>query len=636
MIRRLRIKGFRRYDDRAFEFGPGVTFIDGRNNAGKTTLFLAIEYALTGTVTGARTQAALLNPDAKGLGVELVFGGRDGRTYKLQRVHQLPPRAKSRLIGHFTLKELVTRDGVEEERYLLSSDFQDHEEALAKKLAEITGISRRVFDLAVHIRQGEIAQILEGDPRLDIALGITAAGTANEEMRALALEDERAVETLPALEASLSHVEKSRSSANSDEAGLRTRLEKLRKEAAALDALLEKAEAESDDELEAFVEAVDAWGSARDDLAREEEDLAEAEDPGELEKEVAALAAQVKAAESRKGETELRFDLKARIRRREDLLESGVTMCESCGSAIDPKRAKAELATWQSDLARLETGAVDEGELKASLAQKRAALKTATGLQKAVDEAKAALAEAEKSARTLGPKGAQGPLDEVQAEWQEAHEKQRLAHAAERARNETKREGLATSIDELEARLVEEGSKGSELEREHARLTAEVESLRRCRRRADDLRTLAGAFKTLQEELRTRAATELAASMHTIHRALSVDDELETITIDPARYQVLVTPKATGQELPASLSQGGGHRLLLGLAFRLALVQRLGPFPFVLLDEPTYGLDERHRKALLERISGLGLCDQLLLITHQPMGEVAGKRIHVEGGVKAA
>jgi ABC-type transport system involved in cytochrome bd biosynthesis fused ATPase/permease subunit len=95
--------------------------------------------------------------------------------------------------------------------------------------------------------------------------------------------------------------------------------------------------------------------------------------------------------------------------------------------------------------------------------------------------------------------------------------------------------------------------------------------------------------------------------------------------------QVLVTPKATGQELPAALSQGGGHRLLLGLAFRLALVKRLGPFPFVLLDEPTYGLDERHRTALLQRISGLGLCDQLLLITHQAMGDETGARIHVEG-----
>ena len=219
MIKRLRLKGFRRYIDSTFELEKGVTFIDGRNNAGKTTLFLAIEYALTGTVVGARSQMMLLNPAAKGLGVELVFTGRDQKTYKLQRLHQLPPKARTKLVGHFTLKEIV---GEDDERYVLSSDFQDHEDALAKKLQEITGISRRVLDLAVHVRQGDITKILDGDPRLDIALGITAAQTANEEMRSLALEDEQATEALPALEASLAHVERERNASTTDESALRT------------------------------------------------------------------------------------------------------------------------------------------------------------------------------------------------------------------------------------------------------------------------------------------------------------------------------------------------------------------------------------------------------------------------------
>jgi DNA repair exonuclease SbcCD ATPase subunit len=112
-----------------------------------------------------------------------------------------------------------------------------------------------------------------------------------------------------------------------------------------------------------------------------------------------------------------------------------------------------------------------------------------------------------------------------------------------------------------------------------------------------------------------------------IHRALSVDHEILAVEIDPARYQVLVTPRDTGIAMPASLAQGGGHRLLLGLAFRLALLERLGPFPFMLLDEPTYGLDERHRHALLERVAKLSLCEQILVVTHQTMGEVPAQRI---------
>jgi ABC-type transport system involved in cytochrome bd biosynthesis fused ATPase/permease subunit len=88
--------------------------------------------------------------------------------------------------------------------------------------------------------------------------------------------------------------------------------------------------------------------------------------------------------------------------------------------------------------------------------------------------------------------------------------------------------------------------------------------------------------------------------------------------------------------MPASLAQGGGHKLLLGLAFRLALVERLGPFPFVLLDEPTYGLDAKRRGALLERVAGLGLAPQILLITHQDMGNVTGQRLVIERGAKTS
>jgi len=41
----------------------------------------------------------------------------------------------------------------------------------------------------------------------------------------------------------------------------------------------------------------------------------------------------------------------------------------------------------------------------------------------------------------------------------------------------------------------------------------------------------------------------------------------------------------------------------------------------VLLDEPTYGLDERHRHALHEWIAKLEPCEQIFLITHQSMGK---------------
>lgn len=622
MIKRLRLKGFRRYIDSTFELEKGVTFIDGRNNAGKTTLFLAIEYALTGTVVGARSQMMLLNPAAKGLGVELVFTGRDGKTYKLQRLHQLPPKARTKLVGHFTLKEIV---GEDDERYVLSSDFQDHEDALAKKLQEITGISRRVLDLAVHVRQGDITKILDGDPRLDIALGITAAQTANEEMRSLALEDEQAIEALPALEASLAHVERERNASTTDESALRTKLDKLTEELAALDT--QDAGASGDDELEAFTDAVEEWRDAGDRGARADEDLAELEpDAAAHETERAAVQAQLDMAAARGDEAERRAELRARIRRRAEQVERGAQTCEHCGAPFDSKRAASELAEWTRELEKLDASAIDVPALREKQRELDRRVKAIETAKANLERARTELARAEAAARQLA-KGDKRSLDDILAERQAASEKAKLARAAAEARNEARREAITAQIDDIEARLAQQAQRGGDLDREHARIVETVERLRLRRRRAEDLRTLSTAFKTLQEDLRTRAASELSVRTFEIHKALSVDHEIVAVEIDPARYQVLVTPRDTGVSMPASLAQGGGHRLLLGLAFRLALLERLGPFPFMLLDEPTYGLDERHRHALLGRIAGLSLCEQILVVTHQSMGEVPAQRI---------
>lgn len=627
MIRKLRLKGFRRYADATFELAGGVTFIDGRNNAGKTTLFLAIEYALTGTVVGARSQAMLLHPGSKGLGVELVFTGKDGKVYKLQRLHQLPPRAKSRLIGHFTLKQLV---GPDDERYVLSSDFGDHEDVLAKKLAEITGISRRVLDLAVHVRQGEIARILDGDPKLDIVLGVTAAATANEEMRALALADEDAAEELPAIEASLAHLEHERSAASTGAGALDKKLAQQRTEATRLASAREASMSmdDGDGELARFGDAVDSWREATAELARLRE--RNPGDPGHgqaLAAERSALEVKLAEAAARGDETERRYDLRARIRRRG--AAAGKPNCEHCGGPMDGVRAAHELAEWQRELAALEAGAIDASAVAAELREVARREADHASLAQAIARAAEAVARAEAAARALAP-GDPRPLDVIEDERRAAAEAGKLARAAEQARNAALLEAAHAAIAELEAQLAVHSARGSELDREHARVAGQVERLRGRKRRAEDLRRLAAAFKDLQEQLRTKAAAELAASTYAIHRALSVEHEIAEVTIDPARYQVLVTPRSTGQEMPASLAQGGGHRLLLGLSFRLALVQRLGPFPFVLLDEPTYGLDERHRHALLERIAQLELCDQILVITHQSMGKEPAQRILVE------
>ena len=147
MITTIRMKNFRRFKDQTIEFDK-ISYIEGQNNAGKTTIFLAIEYALFGTVTGFRSQAALFQPGTKKMGVELIYTGRNSKTYRLQRMHELKGKGAS---GHYTLKEIIGDD----ERYILSSDFANtSEEMLQLQIIESLGISKRLFDVALNIKQG--------------------------------------------------------------------------------------------------------------------------------------------------------------------------------------------------------------------------------------------------------------------------------------------------------------------------------------------------------------------------------------------------------------------------------------------------------------------------------------------------
>lgn len=607
MITSLRLKGFRRYVDERLSFEGGITFIDGENNAGKTTVFLAIEYALFGTAGGIRSPIALLQPGQSGLGVEMEFTGKDGKRYRLQRVHSKPPKARTKLVGHFTLKALDADGANGAERYLLSSDFQDHEDALALKLQEITGISRRVFELAVHVRQGEVASILDGDVKLDIALGITAASSANEEFRALALEDEQATASLPTLEASLAHVEKERALLATDDAKAKTSIAALEaKVAAAEKILLSLPEVDEDGEHDSDDDDEDEDDDEHDDddaaaglPARARARVKASKDGGEDEEEAEELEIDPKLIREH-------AELQGRVNRREKLLKSGVksAVCEHCGQTIDTTKANSELAEWNKELSALEKKLENEHARVEKEEERR---------EKEREKKERAREAARKKA-----------------------EAERMEIERKRAKAEAERDAASEQLEEQRDALAQKVERLSETEREVARLQVEVASLATRASRAAKLRTLAAAFKEMQEQLRTKAAQELALAVQRIHKALSDVDEIAHVEIDPVRYQVLVTPHDVGVAMPASVAQGGGHKLLLGLAFRLALIERLGPFPFALLDEPTYGLDAKRRTALLGRVAGLGMVPQILLITHQDMGDVKGQRLVIERGVKTS
>jgi exonuclease SbcC len=204
--------------------------------------------------------------------------------------------------------------------------------------------------------------------------------------------------------------------------------------------------------------------------------------------------------------------------------------------------------------------------------------------------------------------------------------------ASELGQGDTRLAAEISAQTQLKRRLSNDSNEAKSrlaaAEREMARIQVEIGRLEEKAEQAKKLRTCAKAFQELQVRLREQSAEMLSEQTLKLHGQLADTHELKSLKVDPESYAVLVKSKDMGSEAPAYLSQGGGQLQLLGLAFRLALARTVGEPPFLLLDEPTDGLDAHHRDLLIQRLQEVEASGQLLVVTHQDKIE-AGHRIRI-------
>lgn len=198
MIEKVRMRHIRRFDDQTMDLTSGVNLIEGVNNAGKSTILYAIEYGLFGHVRGFKKKSEYTTRGVRDGGVELLFKGNDGNRYRLMRFHKLASSSKV-TNSHFTLKRIVSDEAGTGEEYVLSSDFGHTEEQLALKVRELTGISKRLFEVTVSARQGQLPDLLHGSDALDIVLGVTAADALTQAFRDRKRDMEKDLSQIPVL-----------------------------------------------------------------------------------------------------------------------------------------------------------------------------------------------------------------------------------------------------------------------------------------------------------------------------------------------------------------------------------------------------------------------------------------------------
>lgn len=536
------------------------------------------------------------------------------------------------------------------------------------------------------MRQGEIPAILDGSKQLDIVLGVTAASMAEDELRQMALELEKEAAGLDVLRERIRSVGNELTQVHAEVAAAAAEEETTAGKLAALGEAADPRK-ELDKQLAPLLKAVAAFEErqkqsevAQRRLADERERLDEALKDGskaDAEKELATLDLQsekrVKAGERVRGELEViltenrklheqRGDLAGRLDRRKALPNGKDAKCEVCGAAIDAEMTKKELAQWTDQIAQLDTmlaklqskqSAVQESLDKADAEERTQTQRTAklkeqrdrlTALeeklgQRQSESVTAATAETEgyaavqteaKAAKVEATWTVEGDSATVIASIRDGVDSLKQTVAETVGRQLAERQALTDLMQRFDAQKQTLGRRQTDLEREHATATANAGTLEIKAARAERFRRISAAFKEYQVQVRSEASTKLAADAIALHRRLSRTDEFTSLVIDPTQYSVQVVPKELGEEVPTSLYEGGGHRLLLGLAYRLAVARLHAECPMLLLDEPTYGLDAGHREALLDRITDRELAKQVLLITHHMRPELVGNRIRLD------
>ena len=155
IFNRLELKNFKSHANTALDFNPGISLIVGENGAGKSTIFEAITFALfkeysTKTITDLVRSNKNTNEKME-MVVKLSFYSK-GHNYRVERGVTLN---KSSSKSTSDLYEITNERDV----MIASGNKQ-----VDKEIEEILSMDSSTFLNAIHIRQGEIADLIDKTP----------------------------------------------------------------------------------------------------------------------------------------------------------------------------------------------------------------------------------------------------------------------------------------------------------------------------------------------------------------------------------------------------------------------------------------------------------------------------------------
>lgn len=150
-LHELTLKNIRSYRETTVVFSPGVTLLAGDIGSGKTTILLALEFALFGLLRGKTSPAELLRHGAKEGSVTLTFEVQ-GKTVSITRALKRKSSTIAQLPG------IISIDGQDEE--LVATELKAKMLQLLGYPESLLSKSTNLFRYTVYTPQEQVKQIL--------------------------------------------------------------------------------------------------------------------------------------------------------------------------------------------------------------------------------------------------------------------------------------------------------------------------------------------------------------------------------------------------------------------------------------------------------------------------------------------
>ncbi|MCX8192499.1 MAG: AAA family ATPase [Nitrososphaeria archaeon] len=631
MIEEVWLKNFEGYENVRVKFTEGLNLITGRNSVGKTALLDSIVYGLFGVVPGIEHRLLVAHrSNVKETEVYIRF--KSLKNLSRIEVYRILEVKHGRAQTTFT-KLLI--DGKEVQVESL--------EELRKKVSYLLGVGYRTFNWIVYSRQGRLIEILEPEKKeMDTVLGISLLRELAEQieqakkkisringvdveseyrnlvMRVIPLYEERLREVEKDIEVTLHEIEELKKEIASAESPVTPILfQKVRELEKYRNMFLEVRNTKREFLSRYGLENITSVAVEESRLREELKDTSER--ISELEK---TLSEKISEHASISGRLK---NVKQHLQQHKLLIEEGRATCPTCGQDINQLKLFQIISEEEDEVSNLEKIL---RELEEDLIELKKKLEEAKSYEKKTRERRERLNALIDTFRELDERenninklisllevevsGILKSLNlDVDVKSPRLYEEISL-RIPSLEMVQAKKDKLRILSEKLSSRIEVREDIVKRLEGEKAKLR-EIEKKANAMSLANNIKE---KLDKLIEGRRESILKVLASRALDILNSMMDQRAYHSIIIDPETYSVSVHPVGLLGPIPA-VRIGGGHQTLISLALRLSILSFIGFKHLIILDEPTYGVDQENLQLLLEYLTELRkYVKQAIIVTH--------------------